>query len=68
MNKIISKFFRLFDISIAIYLFIVLGYSVITGNEMSKMIDVDWWILLFVLCLNIERSFCQCEEEKTEQE
>lgn len=68
MNKIISKFFRLFDISIAIYLFIVLGYSAITGNEMSEMIDVDWWILLFVLCLNIERSFCQCEHEKTEQE
>lgn len=68
MNKIISKFFRLFDISIAIYLFIVLGYSAITGTQMSEMIDVDWWILLFVLCLNIERSFCQCEHEKTEQE
>ena len=68
MKKIISIFLKLFDVAIAIYLHIVLGYSAITGTEMSKIIDVDWWILLFVLSLTAENYLREPEEIKTEQE
>lgn len=68
MKKTISIFLKLLDIAIAIYLYIVLGYSAITGTEMSKIIDVDWWILLFVLSLTAENYLREPEEIKTEQE
>ena len=68
MKKIISIFLKLFDVSIAICLYIVLGYSAITGTEMSKIIDVDWWILLFVLSLTAENYLREPEEIKTKQE
>jgi ammonia channel protein AmtB len=68
IKQIISIFLKLFDVAIAITLYILLGYSAITGTEMSKIIDVDWWILLFVLSLTAENYLREPEEIKTEQE
>lgn len=68
MKRIISIFLKLLDLLIAVYLYIVLGYSAITGTEMSKIIDVDWWILLFVLSLTAENYLREPEGIKTEQE
>jgi ammonia channel protein AmtB len=68
IKQILSIFLKLFDVAIAIYLYILLGYSAITGTEMSKIIDVGWWILLFVLSLTAETYLREPEEIKTEQE
>lgn len=68
MKQTLSIFLKLFDVAIAITLYILLGYSAITGTEMSKIIDVDWWILLFVLSLTAENYLREPEEIKTEQE
>ena len=68
MKRIISIFLKLLDVLIAIYLYILLGYSAIAGTEMSEIIDVDWWILLFVLSLTAENYLREPEEIKTEQE
>ena len=68
IKQIISIFLKLFDVAIAITLYILLGYSAIAGTEMCKIIDVDWWILLFVLSLTAENYLREPEEIKTEQE
>lgn len=68
MKKTISIFLKLLDVAIAIYLYIVLGYSDITGAKMSEIIDVDWWILLFVLSLTAKNYLHEPEEIKIEQE
>jgi hypothetical protein len=67
IKQIISIFLKLFDVAIAIILYILLGYSAITETEMSKIIDVDWWILLFVLSLTAETYLREPEEIKTEK-
>ena len=68
MNKIMSKFFKGTEIAIAILLFIALGYSVITGTEIGKIIDVDFWILSYLIALTTPRILSESENEKTEQE
>lgn len=59
---------KLLDLLIAVYLYILLGYSAITGTQMSEIIDVDWWILLFVLSLTAENYLREPEGIKTEEE
>jgi hypothetical protein len=68
MNKTISKFFKWSEIAIAILLFIALGYSVITGTEIGKVIDVDFWTLSYLISLTTPRILNESEDEKTEQE
>ena len=68
MNKIMSKFFKGAEIAIAIILFIALGYSVITGTEIGKVIDVDFWTLSYLISLTTPRILNESEDEKTEQE
>ena len=68
MNKKISKFFKASEIAIAILLFIALGYSVITGTEIGKVIDVDFWTLSYLISLTTPRILNESEDEKTEQE
>jgi hypothetical protein len=68
MNKIISKFFKGAEIAIVIFLLIVLGYSVITGTEIGKVIDVDFWVLSYLISLTSPNFFSESETEKTEQE
>jgi hypothetical protein len=68
MNKIMSKFFKGTEIAIAILLFIALGYSVITGTEIGKVIDVDFWTLSYLISLTTPRILSESEDEKTEQE
>jgi hypothetical protein len=68
MNRFISKFFKGTGIFIAVYILIALGYSVITGTEIGKMIDVDFWILSYLMSLAAPSIFCKSENEKTEQE
>jgi ammonia channel protein AmtB len=68
MKQTLSIFLKLFDVAIAITLYILLGYSAITGTEMCKIIDVDWWILMFVLSLTAENYLREPEEIKTEEE
>jgi hypothetical protein len=68
MNKIVSKFFKGAGIFIAVFILIELGYSVITRTEIGKMIDVDFWILSYLMSLAAPSIFCKSENEKTEQE
>ena len=68
IKQVLSIFLKLFDVAIAITLYILLGYSAITGTEMYKIIDVDWWILLFVLSLTAENYLREPKEIKTEEE
>jgi hypothetical protein len=68
MNKTMSKFFKVAEIAIVIFLIIVLGYSVITGTEIAKVIDVDFWILSYLISLTSPGIFGESENEKTEQE
>jgi len=67
MNNFISKFFRGAGIFIAVYILIILGYSVITRTEIGKIIDVDFWILSYLMSLAAPSIFIEVNE-KTEQE
>jgi uncharacterized membrane protein len=67
INKTMSKFFKATEIAIAIILFIVLGYSVITGTEIEKIIDVDFWTLSYLISLTTPRILSESEDEKTKQ-
>jgi len=67
MNNFISKFFRGAGIFIAVYILIILGYSVITKTEIGKIIDVDFWILSYLMSLAAPKIFIEVNE-KTEQE
>jgi hypothetical protein len=68
MKNRISKFFKGAEIAIVIFLLIVLGYSVTTGTEMGKVIDVDFWILSYLISLTTPGIFGESENKKTEQE
>lgn len=64
----ISNFFKKAEIIIAIYILVILGYSVITGIELRQIIDVDFWILSYLISLTTPSIFNQNKDEKTEQE
>ena len=68
MNKTMSKFFKGAEIAIVIFLLIVLGYSVITGTEIGKVVDVDFWVLSYLISLTTPSIFSESENKKTEQE
>jgi hypothetical protein len=68
MKNRISNFFKGAEIAIVIFLLIVLGYSVITGTEIRKVIDVDFWVLSYLISLTSPNFFGESENEKTEQE
>jgi len=68
MNRFISKFFKGSEIAIVIFLLIALGYSVITGTEIGQVIDVDFWVLSYLISLTTPSIFSESENEKTEQE
>jgi len=64
----INKFFKRAEIAIVILLLIVLGYSLITRTAIGEIIDVDFWILSYLISLTTPSIFCKSENEKTEQE
>jgi hypothetical protein len=64
----INKFFKRAEIAIVILLLIVLGYSLITRTAIEEIIDVDFWILSYLISLTTPSIFCKSENEKTEQE
>jgi len=68
MKNRISKFFKGAEIAIVIFLLIALGYSVITGTAIGEIIDVDFWILSYLISLTTPSIFCKSENEKTEQQ
>jgi hypothetical protein len=68
MKNRISKFFKGAEIAIVIFLLIVLGYSVITGTQIGQVIDVDFWVLSYLISLTSPNFFGESENEKTEQE
>lgn len=68
MKKIINKLFELADVAIALYLMIALTYSSIAGIEISKVVDVDWWILFFILSISMQSYLSEYQEKKSEQE
>jgi hypothetical protein len=68
MKNRISKFFKGAEIAIVIFLLIALGYSVITGTEIGKVVDVDFWVLSYLISLTTPTIFSESENKKTEQE
>jgi len=68
MKITIIKFFKGAEIAIVIFLLIALGYSVITGTEIGKIIDVDFWVLSYLISLTTPSIFSESENKKTEQE
>jgi len=68
MKITIIKFFKGAEIAIVIFLLIALGYSVITGTEIGKIIDVDFWVLSYLISLTTPSIFSESQNEKTEQE
>ena len=68
MKNRISKFFKGAEIAIVIFLLIALGYSVVTGTEIGKVVDVDFWVLSYLISLTTPSIFSESENKKTEQE
>jgi hypothetical protein len=68
MKITIIKFFKGAEIAIVIFLLIALGYSVITGTEIGKVVDVDFWVLSYLISLTTPSIFSESENKKTEQE
>jgi hypothetical protein len=68
MKNRINKFFKGAEIAIVVFLLIALGYSVITGTEIGQIIDVDFWVLSYLISLTTPSIFSESQNEKTEQE
>jgi hypothetical protein len=68
MKITIIKFFKAAEIAIVIFLLIALGYSVITGTEIGKVVDVDFWVLSYLISLTTPSIFSESQNKKTEQE
>lgn len=55
--KTFKKIIGILPMLIALYLFIVLGISALTGTKIDEYVDVKWWGLFLLVDLWAEQKY-----------